>query len=169
MFRWREGRPPTGDPPWRLAEQHHKGHGRIERRRLIATTVTAQSVQWPGARQVLLLESTRTLPGKPTSTEYHCGITSLDPDRATADDLLDLMRGHWGIENRLFHIRDVTFGEDASRVRTGHAPRNLAMLRNTVVSLLNFHACPNHAAALRRHAARPEEALAMIHAPPAEN
>lgn len=169
MLRWRKGQPPADDPQRSFTEQHHKGHGRIERRRLIAATVTPQSVRWPGARQVLLLESTRTLPGKPTSTEYHCGVTSLGPEHADADALLKLMRGHWGIENRLFHVRDRTFGEDASRVRTGHAPRNLAMLRNLVVSLLNLNACPNHAAALRRHAACPEEALAMIHAPPTEN
>jgi len=169
MLRWRAGRPLASDAPPRFAEQYHKGHGRTERRRLIAQAVKPQSVRWPGARQVLLLEATRTRPGKPTSTEYHCGVTSLGPEQADAGDLLQLIRGHWGIENRLFHVRDVTLGEDACRVRTGHAPRNLAMLRNLAVSLLNLNACPNHAAALRRHAARPQEALAMIHAPPGEN
>lgn len=169
MLRWREGRPPAGGAKQRFAEQYHKGHGRVERRRLIAVAVKPQLMHWPGARQVVLLESIRTSPGQPTSTEYHCGVTSLTSDRATADDLLTIMRGHWGIENRLFHVRDVTLGEDACRVRTGHAPRNLAMLRNLAVSLLNLNACPNHAAALRRHAARPNEALAMINAPPREN
>jgi hypothetical protein len=169
MFRWREGQPPRENPRLRFVQQDHKGHGRIERRRLIAATVTPGSVHWPGARQVMRLEATRTLPGKPTSTEYHCGVTSLGPEHAHTADLLELMRGHWGIENRLFHVRDVTLGEDACRVRVGQAPRNLAMLRNLVVSLLNLNACTNHAAALRRHAARPEQALALIHAPPREN
>jgi predicted transposase YbfD/YdcC len=64
------------------------------------------------------------------------GITSLRRDAADAAALLALVRGHWGIENGLHYVRDVTLGEDACRVRTGNAPQVLAALRNAVVHLL---------------------------------
>jgi hypothetical protein len=62
------------------------------------------------------------------------GVTSVPADRASAKDLLRLTRDHWGIE-ALHDIRDVTYREDASRVRTGQTPRIMATLRNTAISL----------------------------------
>jgi hypothetical protein len=62
----------------------------------------------------------------------------------------------------VFHVRDVTLGEDACRVRTGSAPMILSTLRNTALNLLRAAGVSNIAAALRRHAARPREALALI-------
>ncbi|MFQ5591132.1 MAG: hypothetical protein ACE5HE_08225 [Phycisphaerae bacterium] len=75
-----------------------------------------------------------------------------------------MTRNHWSIENRVFHVRDVGMGEDACRARTGSAPMILSALRNTVRNLLRAAGASNIAAALRRHAARPHEALALIHA-----
>ncbi len=63
--------------------------------------------------------------------------------------MLTLARGHWGIENRLHYVRDVTLGEDASRVRTGAAPQVLAALRNAVLALLRATGATNIAATLR--------------------
>lgn len=60
------------------------------------------------------------------------------------------IRGHWGIENRSHWVRDVTFGEDASRVRTGNAPRIMATLRSLAISLLR-HAGHDNIAAATRH------------------
>lgn len=111
--------------------------------------------------QAFRLVRQRTLHGK-TTTETVYGITSLPPHRADADSLLRLTRQHWGIENRVFYVRDVTFGEDHCRVRTGSAPMILSTLRNLALNLLTRYAVPNKAAALRRHAARPHEALALI-------
>ena len=56
--------------------------------------------------------------------------------RAAPDDLLALIRGHWGIGNRLRRRRDVGLREDASRIRTGNAPQALAALRNTVLRIV---------------------------------
>lgn len=70
------------------------------------------------------------------AVEVVYGITSLPPDRADAATLLALLRAHWRIENELHYVRDVTLGEDACRVRSGHAPQVLAALRNAVVHLL---------------------------------
>jgi hypothetical protein len=97
------------------------------------------------------------------------GVTSLRAHAATAEELLGYSRGHWGVENRLFWARDVTFGEDASRVRTGGAPEVLAGLRNCAVGLLRLRGERNIAAALRTLAGHPDRALSLIGAtPPAE-
>jgi hypothetical protein len=65
---------------------------------------------------------------------------------------LHAVRRHWHIENRLHWPRDVTLGEDACQVRSGHAPQALAALRNCVVGLLHWHRVPNLAAAVRANA-----------------
>ena len=61
--------------------------------------------------------------GTKTTVEVVYGITSVGPERADAAGLLQLARGHWGIENGLHFVRDVTLGEDACRARTGSARR----------------------------------------------
>ncbi len=130
-------------------------------RRLRATTRLTGYLDWPGAKQVCLLERVRRVRGKRTA-ETVCAITSLDPERASAKQLLAISRGHWGIENRLHWVRDVSFGEDACRVRTGEAPEILAAIRNAALRLMRSSGLSEIAAALRRHAAKPHEALRLI-------
>jgi predicted transposase YbfD/YdcC len=89
-------------------------------------------------------------------------ITSLRPDQADASRLLELDRGHWGIENGLHHVRDVTLGEDACRVRTDHAPQALAAARNLALGLLRPLGFPSIAAATRRIVMHPIEGLRRI-------
>lgn len=89
-------------------------------------------------------------------------ITSLTRDRANAARLGELIRSHWSIENRLHHVRDVTLGEDASRVRRGSSVQVLAALRNTAVYLFGRTKAPSKAAATRRFAAHPDEAVRLI-------
>jgi hypothetical protein len=90
-------------------------------------------------------------------------ITSLKPEQASAARLLELNRGHWEIENRWHWVRDVTFGEDHSQVRTGSGPRMMATLRNLAISLVRLaHPAAWVAGALRDLAARPHLALAML-------
>jgi hypothetical protein len=72
-----------------------------------------------------------------TTVEVIHGITSLGREEADAARLLALTREHWGIENGLHHRRDVTMGEDQSRVRKGEAPQVMAALRNSVISVLS--------------------------------
>lgn len=161
MLAWKEGAPPQG-AGCACAEEDFKGHGRIERRMLLALPVDEAAVNWPGAQQVVLLRRERQEGKKPAVEEYHCGISSCSPQAMSASQLLNAIRGHWGIENRLFHVRDVTFGEDASRVRAGDAPQVMAALRNLIISLLNQVGWENKAAALRRYAAHYHEALALV-------
>jgi hypothetical protein len=88
-------------------------------------------------------------------------VTSLTFEQASPARLADLLRGHWAIE-ALHHLRDVTFAEDASQLRTGSGPQVMACLRNLVIGVL----CPagpvNVAAALRRHARDPRRPLATL-------
>jgi predicted transposase YbfD/YdcC len=146
-----------------------KGHGRLERRTLTSTTALSDRrdgkepyLDWPYLGQCFRLVRERTTRGK-TTTETAYGITSLTRERADAKRLLKLVRAHWSVEV-LFHIRDVTFGEDACRARTGPAPFALSALRNAAITLLdqNEATAANKAAALRRHAAHPGEALALV-------
>jgi predicted transposase YbfD/YdcC len=100
-----------------------------------------------------------------TTEETAYGITSLAPTEANASRLLGLTRGHWGIENKLHYVRDVTLGEDGCRVRKGAAPQVLAAVRNAVIHLLAGVEAPSYAAAIRRLNNHPEEALALLDLP----
>ena len=108
-----------------------------------------------------LLERTVTVGGE-ASVEVHDLITSVPRDRAGAATLLAGIRGHWGIENRLHWVRDVTLGEDANRTRRGSGPQVLATLRNLAISTLRADAATNIAAALRRNATRVGDLIARL-------
>jgi predicted transposase YbfD/YdcC len=138
-----------------------KAHGRVETRTLTRSTALRDYVDWPDMAQAFQLVRERTTHGK-TTIETSYGITSLPADLADATALLHLTREHWGIENRVFHVRDATYGEDHCRVRTGAAPMILSTLRNVTLNLLRWKNVTNIAAAFRRHAAHPLEALALI-------
>jgi hypothetical protein len=120
-----------------------------------------EHLDWPDVGQVFELERVRVVGGKASVDVIH-GITSLGRERADAARLLGLARGHWGIENGLHLVRDVTLGEDACRVRTGSAPQVLAALRNAAVHLLAGVEAASKAAATRRFAARPFQALRLL-------
>lgn len=140
-------------------------HGdRREVRRLWVSEVLVGYSTWPHLAQVCRLERVVTRKAK-TTREVAYAVTSLSAARADAQELLHLWRGHWGIENRVHWVRDVTFNEDRCQVRTGAAPQVLAGLRNTAISLIRLAGRSNIAAALRRHAAQPSEALALIGLP----
>jgi hypothetical protein len=116
---------------------------------------------WPGVAQVGRLERTVTAGGEVT-VEVQYLVTSVPRERAGAVTLLGWVRGHWGIENRLHYVRDVTLGEDANRARSGSAPQVLAALRNLAVSKLRLDGVTNIAAGLRRNAARVRDLLASL-------
>jgi predicted transposase YbfD/YdcC len=119
---------------------------------------------WKGLKQGFRLTRTITRSGK-TTTEVVHGITSLSEDRANASRLLELVRQHWGIENQLHYVRDVTLGEDACRVRSGNAPQVLAGVRNVIVCLLSQQLGESQLDVIQRLAARPEEALSILKNP----
>ncbi|MES4906172.1 MULTISPECIES: hypothetical protein [unclassified Streptomyces] len=84
-----------------------------------------------------------------TMIERVYAITSLKTHQASAADLANCVRGHWGVGNREHYVRDVTFAEDASRVRTGSTPRAMASLRNLAIGALRLSGRTNIGAGLR--------------------
>lgn len=116
---------------------------------------------WPHVGQVARLTRVVRRKGKERHESVFL-LSSLSQDMASPQRLLSLNRGHWAIENRLHWVRDVTFGEDHSQVRTGSAPQVMAALRNTTIGLLRRNGHTNIAAALRRNAAKPKEALDLV-------
>ena len=89
-------------------------------------------------------------------------ISSLSRAQANPAQLLALNRGHWGIENRLHHVRDMAFDEDHCRARRGNLPRALSCLRNFAISVLRLHRVCNIKAALRALAAQASKVLDML-------
>ena len=145
----------------RTATSHDKAHGRVEVRTIETLTKFPLWLKWPGAKQICRLTRTRTLNDK-TSVEIVLAITSLTRLRAGAERLLEVSRLHWSIENRLHFVRDVSLGEDACRVRSGHAPQNLATLRNLCLGLIRRTRFRYVPAAIRHFMAQPLAALALI-------
>jgi hypothetical protein len=135
--------------------------GRTEVRELWATTRLNAYLDWPGVGQVCRVERVVKAGGEETR-EVAYAITSAGPGWADAEALLGYWRGHWGIENRLHYVRDVTLGEDASRIRTGAAPEVMAAVRNAAITLLRLSGVTNIAAALRANAYRVKDLLSSL-------
>lgn len=149
--------------PWAQVPAHDAvatGHGRRARRTIKVVTAPAW-VDFPGAAQIAQLRRTVTRAGR-KSVEVVYVITSADHTSAPPATLAAWVQGHWGIENQLHWVRDVTFDEDRSQVRTGNAPQVMASIRNTAVSLLRLAGWTNVAAALRHHARDPERPVKLL-------
>lgn len=170
--------PPYLEREWReegvVFERHREaaiGHGRFEERTIetLADPEINRSAgswgtvgeAWPHLEQIVRLERRRTIRGK-TTTEVAYLITSMPPEEADAQALLADSRSHWAIENGLHWVRDVTFGEDRSQVRSGSAPQVKAALTNLAMALLRRNGATNIAAALRTYSARFPLAIALV-------
>jgi predicted transposase YbfD/YdcC len=138
-----------------------RAHGRVELRTLKAVTVT--HFGFPHAAQVLqVTRKTCELGTRRWRAVTVYAITSLAFAQASPARLADLLRGHWAIENGLHYVRDVTFTEDHSQLRTGAGPQVMAALRNLVIGALSRAGPVNLAAALRHHARDPARPLATL-------
>ncbi|MEW5964947.1 MAG: ISAs1 family transposase [Pseudomonadota bacterium] len=122
-------------PPPDLArtEASDKGHGRLETRRIEVSAEAVGHLDWPGLAQIARLTRYRKTGGKISSETVYL-ITSLPAAEAGPERLLALSRAHWGIENRLHWVRDVTMDEDRCRVRAG--ARSLAGVRNATLAII---------------------------------
>jgi predicted transposase YbfD/YdcC len=134
------------------------GHGR-RARRTVKVALAPAWIEFAGAARVAQVRRTVTRKGKKT-VEVAYLITS---DRLAGPATLAAWnRGHWEIENKLHWVRDVTYQEDKSLVRTGNAPRVMATLRSLAISLLRLDGHTNIAAANRRHARDPQRTLRLL-------
>lgn len=144
-----------------LDRTRDQAHGRVEIRTLKAVSV--RGFGFPHTSQVLqVTRKTRDLHTRCWTTTAIYAVTSLTHAQASPARLADLLRGHWAIENGLHYVRDVTFGEDASQVRTGAAPQVMACLRNLVIGALCRAGPVNLAAALRFHSRDAHRPLATL-------
>lgn len=153
--------------PWRDIRLDHiertRAHHRDEIRRL--KTAAFAHIDYPHARQALqVVRWRRDLGTGKLTIDRIFLITSLPPGAATGSELAAWIRGHWRIENQLHHVRDRTFHEDASHIRTRHLPRVMAGLRNLAIGVHRQDGHTNIAAALRhtaRNHLRPLTALGL--------
>ncbi|MED7948859.1 ISAs1 family transposase [Streptomyces sp. BE303] len=150
--------------PWKhiplLGRTRSTGHGRSEIRRIKVATVN--NLLFPSAQQAIQIKRRRTdrKTGKTTVKTVYA-VTNLAAEEATAVQLAKLIRDHWRIET-LHHVRDTTFAEDASQLRTGNAPRAMATWRNLAIGTLKLAGVTNIAAALRRNARDATRPLALL-------
>ncbi|CAG6393641.1 hypothetical protein NMG29_34420 [Streptomyces cocklensis] len=126
-------------------------HGRDEIRRVKTATAT-RGLDFPHAAQaVQLVRRRRTVNTDKVTLERVYAVTDLAAHQADAPEIAHHVREHRGIENKIRHVRHTTFTEDASRVRTGTAPRAMATLRNLAIDALRLTGYDNIAARLRKH------------------
>ena len=143
-----------------LDRTRDQGHGRVEIRTLKAVSV--RGFGFPHTKQVIqVTRKVRDLGSRRWRTTTAYAVTSLVHAQASPARLADYLRGHWSIE-ALHHVRDTTFAEDTSQVRTGSAPQVMAALRNLAIGVL-WRAGPlNLAAGLRHHSRNPYRPLATL-------
>jgi predicted transposase YbfD/YdcC len=140
-----------------------KGHGRIEVRSIWTSQELNDYLEFPHVQQVFCIRRDVTHLGKnKDSCETVYGITSLSPAQASPKRLLQLNRGQWSIENKLHWVRDITFDEDRSQIRSGAGPRVMASLRNLVISILRRCGATNIAKTVRWFAFNTHLALRLI-------
>ncbi|MFF3062835.1 ISAs1 family transposase [Streptomyces sp. NPDC057909] len=146
--------------PWDQAKakfyDRSRGHGRKETRVAKVLTVTGLGLDFPYTAQVVQIvrHRTTTKTGK-SSRETVYIITDLTSRQASPERLARVVRSQWTIENRLHFIRDTTFAEDASKIRTDHGPENMATLRSLAINLLRAAGHSNIAAAIREVSYQP--------------
>jgi predicted transposase YbfD/YdcC len=140
------------------ARERAHGHGRVETRTISVVSLhpcpDAGGEFFPHAEQAIKIVRRRrpARPGGRWKTVTAYAITSLTGRDADPVLLARWVRGHWSIENRLHWVRDVTYDEDRSAVRTGHGPQVMAAFRNLAITALRLSGVTNIAAGLRHHA-----------------
>lgn len=116
-----------------------KGHGRIEERSIQTSAELNEYLDFPYIKQVYRIKRKITdLSKNKVTEETEFGITSLSNSRVTVQNLLKIRRGHWTVENKDHYVRDVTFKEDKSRVRTLNGPRIMATLRKLTIGIFRI-------------------------------
>ncbi|MET9040895.1 ISAs1 family transposase [Streptomyces mirabilis] len=144
--------------PWEQATakfyDRSEGHGRKETR--VIQVLTVENLDFPHAAQVAKItrHHTSLKTGKRTRETVYV-ITDLTSRQASPERIARLIRSQWVIGNRLHFVRDVTFDEDRSQVRTGHGPENMATLRNLAINTLRQTGHTNIAAGLREMSYQP--------------
>lgn len=130
-------------------------------RALEASSRIVPELSWPGLSQVCRLQRETVRDGK-TVREEQYAITSLPTERAAPETLIQLWRGHWGIENREHWVRDTLWQEDRCRVKNPTTGHNLASFRNAAINVLRLANIANLTAAVRENAYRIDRLFAKL-------
>jgi predicted transposase YbfD/YdcC len=140
-----------------------RGHGRQEIRTLKILSVST-GIGFPNAAQAIRIRRRRRRLDQPKrfTTETVYAITDLKTHQARPAQLATWIRGHWSIENKVHWVRDVTYDEDRSQIRTGTGPQVMAALRNAAIGALRTAGITNIAAANRHHARDVNRPLALL-------
>jgi hypothetical protein len=153
--------------PWRTvpdaARDTGRGHGRREIRTLKILTIAA-GIEFPHATQALLIRRRRHRSDQPKrfTTETVYAITNLRVHEAKPAQIAAWIRHHWHIENQIHWVRDVTYDEDRSQIRTGTGPQVMAALRNAAIRALRLTGVTDIAAANRHHPRDSTRPLALL-------
>ncbi len=127
-----------------------KGHGRIEKRTVSICQTLDGIREWPGLQTLIRVQSERQVIKAQVievTTETRFYLSSLSD---SAKELAARIRGYWGVENKVHYVRDVTQGEDASRIRTVPLVQLWALARNFALNLYRDNGFDNMAQAQRR-------------------
>lgn len=152
---------PWAQVPVTATDDNH-GHGREERRTLKVLTA-ARGIGFPYAKQVIQITRERVIAATGQhNREIVYAICSLPFEHARPAMIAAWLRGHWGIENAVHYVRDVTFDEDRSTIRTGTSPQVMASLRNTVLNLHRLGGATNIAEACRVTAFSADRGLDLL-------
>jgi predicted transposase YbfD/YdcC len=150
-------------PDFEKVETVEGTHGRLDKRVLTVSSMLEEYSDWPHLAQVFQIVRRVTDPQTGATTqETSYGVTSLTRQEVSPKRLLQIARGHWGIENSLHYRRDVTFKEDHSRVRLQRAPQVMAALNNFVLSLFGWLGYQNIPEGRRHFAAHLNQATALL-------
>lgn len=153
--------------PWKAVpdatRDDDRGHGRREIRTLKILTVST-GIDFPHAAQALQIRRRRRRLDEPKrfTTETVYAITDLQVHQAKPHQLAAWIRGHWSIENKIHWVRDVTYDEDRSQIRTGTGQQVMAALRNAAIGALRLNGVTNIAAANRHHARDSTRPLTLL-------
>lgn len=130
-------------------EQVNKGHGRVEKRHVSICQNLDSIRSWPGLATLIQVKSERQV-----FTHHLIEVTSeqgyyISSLSLTAKEFAERIRGYWGVENKVHYVRDVTQGEDASRIRTKSLPHIFTIARNFTLNLYRDQMFENMAQAQR--------------------
>jgi len=144
-------------------KSYDKGHGRSEIRAVRVSDKLKGYTEFPHVERVFTIERTRIInkTGEKTVVK-ELFATSLPKEKADDRTLLDIVRGHWTIENKVHYVRDMAFDEDRSQIRTDNGPRVMAIIRNLVMNILRILGYTNITQCLRENALDRSRVFAML-------
>jgi predicted transposase YbfD/YdcC len=137
--------------------------GRIETRTITVCSAKLKNENFKGIQQIFIIHRAREnkKTGKVTEETVYGGHTQGENEKSP-EEILQETRSHWSIENREHYVRDVTFNEDKSKIRTGNGAHMMAILRNISINLMRSRGVENMRSQIKYFSSRPENLLDFL-------